>query len=92
MVDTIRRILIKHPKNAYKDQLTVDHQSPQLKYFGVPDHEKALADFGTFAELLELVKIITPILSDNEINISVVTPISPTLWPNRVLPLTTVFL
>ena len=53
MVDTIRRILIKHPKNAYKDQLTVDHQSPQLKYFGVPDHEKALADFGTFAELLE---------------------------------------
>ena len=53
MVDSIRRVLIKHPKDAYKNQVNVDHQSPQLNYFGVPDFEKALADYDTFAGLLE---------------------------------------
>ena len=53
MVDSIRRVLIKHPKDAYKNQVNVDHQSPQLNYFGVPDFEKALADYDKFSELLE---------------------------------------
>ena len=53
MVDPIRRVLIKHPKDAYKDQVNVDHQSQQLNYFGVPDFEKALADYDKFSELLE---------------------------------------
>ncbi len=53
MVDPIRRVLIKHPKDAYRNQVNVDHQSPQLNYFGVPDFEKALADYDTFAGLLE---------------------------------------
>ena len=53
MVESIRRVLIKHPKNAYKNQVNVEHQSPQLNYFGVPDFEKALADYDTFAGLLE---------------------------------------
>jgi hypothetical protein len=53
MVDSIRRVLIKHPKDAYKNQVNVAHQSPQLNYFGVPDFEKALADYDTFAGLLE---------------------------------------
>ena len=53
MVDPIRRVLIKHPKYAYRDQVNVDHKSPQLNYFGVPDFEKALADYDIFAGLLE---------------------------------------
>ena len=53
MVDTICRTLIKHPKDAYKDQVNVNHQSQQLNYFGVPDFEKALADYDKFSELLE---------------------------------------
>ena len=53
MVDPIRRALIKHPKDAYRDQVNVDHQSQQLNYLGVPDFEKALNDYDTFAGLLD---------------------------------------
>ena len=53
MVDPIRRVLIKHPKDAYRNQVNVNYQSPQLNYFGVPDFEKALTDYDTFAGLLE---------------------------------------
>ena len=53
MVDPIRRALIKHPKDAYRDQVNVDHQSQQLNYFGVPDFEKAKTDYDKFVELLE---------------------------------------
>jgi len=53
MVDPIRRVLLKHPKDAYRNQVNVNYQSPQLNYFGVPDFEKALTDYDTFAGLLE---------------------------------------
>ena len=41
MVDPIKRVLIKHPKDAYKNQSKVDQESPQLNYLDVPDFEKA---------------------------------------------------
>ena len=53
MVDPIRRILIKHPKNAYQNQVTVNEQSPLLNYFGIPDFEKAQADYDYFVELIK---------------------------------------
>ena len=53
MVDPIRRILIKHPKNAYQNQVTVNEQSPLLNYFGIPDFEKAQADYDHFVELIK---------------------------------------
>jgi len=53
MVDPIRRVLIKHPKDAYRNQVNVDQQSPQLNYFGVPDFEKAKTDYDKFVEFLE---------------------------------------
>ena len=53
MVDPIKRILIKHPKDAYQNQSKVDQESPQLNYFGVPDFEKAISDYDKFVEFLE---------------------------------------
>ena len=53
MVDPIKRVLIKHPKNAYKNQSKVDQESPQLNYLDVPDFEKAKTDYDKFVEFLE---------------------------------------
>jgi len=53
MVDPIQRVLIKHPKDAYQNQTKVSEQSPQLNYFGVPDFEKAQADYEELVVILE---------------------------------------
>jgi len=53
MVDPIKRVLIKHPKDAYKNQSKVDQESPQLNYLDVPDFEKAKTDYDKFLEFLE---------------------------------------
>ena len=53
MVDPIKRILIKHPKDAYKNQSKIDQESPQLNYLDVPDFEKAKTDYDKFVEFLE---------------------------------------
>ncbi len=47
MVDPIRRVLVKHPKDAYQDQIKLNKQSSQLNYLGVPNFDKALADYET---------------------------------------------
>ena len=53
MVDPIRRVLVKHPKDAYQDQIKLNKQSSQLNYLGVPSFDKALADHETLVGLLE---------------------------------------
>ena len=53
MVDPIKRVLIKHPKDAYKNQSKVDQESPQLNYFDVPNFEKAISDYDKFVDFLE---------------------------------------
>ena len=53
MVDPIKRVLIKHPKDAYKNQSKVDQESPQLNYFDVPDFKKAISDYDKFLEFFE---------------------------------------
>jgi len=53
MVDPIRRVLVKHPKDAYQDQIKLNNQSSQLNYLGVPNFDKALADHETLVGLLE---------------------------------------
>ena len=47
MVNPIRRVLIKHPKDAYRNQANVDHQYQQLNYCDVPDYKKSLIDYET---------------------------------------------
>ena len=53
MVDPIRRVLMKHPKDAYQNQNKVNEQSPQLHYFGIPDFEKAQTDYEKLMGFLE---------------------------------------
>ena len=53
MVNSIRRVLVKHPKDAYQDQTKLNKQSSQLNYLGVPNFDKALADHETLVGLLE---------------------------------------
>ena len=66
MVDPIRRALIKHPRDAYRNQMNVDHQYQQLNYSDVPDFKKSLIDYGTFAGLLESFGIEVHYLPEDE--------------------------
>ena len=52
MVDPIRRVLMKHPREAYQNQNSLNDKSPQLNYYGVPNYNKTLADYESFTELL----------------------------------------
>ena len=52
MVDPIRRVLMKHPREVYQNQNSLNDKSPQLNYYGVPNFNKALADYESFTELL----------------------------------------
>jgi arginine deiminase len=53
MVSPIKRVLMKHPKDAYQNQNKVNEQSPQLHYFGIPDFEKAQTDYEKLVAFLE---------------------------------------
>ena len=66
MVDPIKRVLIKHPREAYQTQSKVDQQAPQLNYFGTPDFEKAISDYDKFVGLLESCDIEIHFLPEND--------------------------
>ena len=53
MVDPIRRVLIKHPKDAYQNQHEVNSNSKQLNYIGIPDYDKSCNQYDTFVELIQ---------------------------------------
>jgi N-dimethylarginine dimethylaminohydrolase len=53
MVSPIKRVLMKHPKDAYQNQEKVNVQSPQLHYIGKPDFEKAQTDYEKLVAFLE---------------------------------------
>ena len=66
MVDPIKRVLIKHPREAYQTQSKVDQQAPQLNYFGTPNFEKAISDYDKFVGLLESCDIEIHFLPEND--------------------------
>lgn len=53
-VTAIRSILLKHPRDAWKNQANVDAQYQALNYFGRPDYDKAVAEYDEFVELLSI--------------------------------------
>lgn len=53
MVDPIRRVLIKHPKDAYQNQHKVNSNSEQLNYIGIPDYDTSCNQYDTFVELIQ---------------------------------------
>ncbi len=52
MIAPVRRMLLKHPREAFKDQANVDRQWEGLHYLSRPDFEVALSEYGRFADLL----------------------------------------
>ena len=52
MTSTIRKVLIKDPKSAYKNQANIDTQYEELNYFGKPDFEISLKDYNSFKSIL----------------------------------------
>lgn len=52
MTNTIRKVLIKDPKSAYKNQANIDTQYEELNYFGKPDFEISLKDYDSFKSIL----------------------------------------
>ena len=45
MVGKIKRILVKHPKDAYQNQLKIDGESKKLNYLSKPDYKKSTSDY-----------------------------------------------
>ncbi len=49
---TIRSILLKHPREAFRSQENIDNQWRDLNYLDAPDYEKALGEYEAFVRLL----------------------------------------
>ena len=53
MVTQVRRILLKHPRDAFINQATIDFQSSELNYSNTPDFEIACKDYDQFLDLIQ---------------------------------------
>ena len=53
MVNPIKKILLKHPKNAFVDQKTINNQYLDLNYSKAPDFNKAINDYEKFTSLIK---------------------------------------
>ena len=53
MVGKIKRLLLKHPKDAFINSQTVAQQWKNLNYPDQPDYEKAIAEYESFIKLLK---------------------------------------
>ena len=52
-VDNIKRLLLKHPSEAFIDAENIGSQWMDLNYLGSPDFNRAVNEFERFVELLE---------------------------------------
>lgn len=52
-VGTIKRLLLKHPSEAFISDENIDTQWMDLNYLGSPDYNRAVSEFEGFVELLE---------------------------------------
>jgi arginine deiminase len=53
MYAPIRRMALKHPRQAFIDQKNLEAQWQSLFYFGCPDFENSLAEYEKFVSVLE---------------------------------------
>ena len=53
MVTQVRRILLKHPKDAFIDQSKIDRQSSELNYSTTPDFDIACKDYDNFLNIIK---------------------------------------
>ena len=53
MVKTIKKVLVKHPKNAFQSQDKINNEASKLNYSGNPKFDKSCMDFDLFIRLLK---------------------------------------
>jgi len=53
MVKSLKKVLIKHPREAYQTQEKIDNDSPILNYLTAPNFNQACSDFDNFVSILE---------------------------------------
>ena len=53
MVNPIKKILLKHPKDAFINQNTINKQHLDLNYSKAPNFMKAINDYDNFVSLLK---------------------------------------
>ena len=56
MYAPLRRLLLKHPRQAFINQANIDLQWQGLNYLGCPDFENAIREYDRFVELLDQFK------------------------------------
>lgn len=66
MVAPIRRLLLKHPREAYQNQSKIDAQWQALHYTGHPDYEVAMDEYEGFLSLIKQFDIETHFLPADE--------------------------
>ena len=53
MVKQVRRVLLKHPRDAFINQATINRQSSELNYSNTPDFEIACSDYDQLVDLIQ---------------------------------------
>ena len=53
MVDPIKKILLKHPSNAFLNQRNINKQYLELNYLAAPNFNNAISDYEKFVDLLK---------------------------------------
>ena len=53
MVDPIKKILLKHPSNAFLNQRNINKQYLELNYLAAPNFNSAISDYEIFVDLLK---------------------------------------
>ena len=57
MVSPIKKILMKHPQNAFINQSNIEKQSASLNYAGIPSYKTACSDYENFLRLINTFNI-----------------------------------
>mgnify|MGYP001162646644 FL=1 len=66
MVNDVKRVLLKHPKDAFQSQDKCDKESKKLHYSNSPNFNLAVAQYDSFVKLIESFGSDTYYLPDNK--------------------------
>ena len=67
MVDPIKRIILKHPKDAFINQNKINSEYRSLNFLGAPDLKESLKEFRHFTKILNSFDIKLHFLEKDEL-------------------------
>ena len=68
MVDSIKKILLNHPKNAFFSQNKINSEFKELNFFDAPDYNESLHEYEAFIDILKSHNIELYFLSEDNAN------------------------